>query len=118
MNVLTHRGYSARVEFDAEDGLFFGTIASINDSVGFHGSTVDELKAAFVEAVEDYLDTCKKAGKKPDKPFSGKFMVRVRPEVHANAARAAELTGKSLAQWADEALDREARSDLERVAAA
>ena len=86
--------------------------------VGFHGSTVDELKAAFVEAVRDYIETCKEAGKAPEKPLSGKLMVRVRPEVHAKAALAAQLTGKSLAQWADEALDRQARSDLERMAVA
>ena len=118
MNVLKYGGYAARVEFDADDDLLVGHIAGINDIVGFHGSTVDELKAAFVEAVADYIDTCKRAGKSPEKPFSGKLMVRVRPEVHAKAALAAQLAGKSLAQWADETLEREARFELERLTAA
>ena len=113
MNVLkSYRGYAARVEFDGDDGLFVGRIAGINDVVGFHGSSVDELTAAFKEAVDDYIETCDTLGKKPDKPFSGKLMVRVRPEVHAKAALAAQLSGKSLAQWAEEALDREARQVL------
>ena len=110
MNVLkSYQGYAARVEFDGDDGLFVGRIAGINDVVGFHGSSVDELTAAFREAVDDYIETCATLGKNPDKPFSGKLMVRVRPEVHAKAALAAQLSGKSLAQWAEEALDREAR---------
>src|SRR5215216_5186723 len=115
MNVLKYQGYAARVEFDADDDLLVGHIAGINDIVGFHGSTVDELKAAFVEAVRDYIDTCKRAGRAPEKPFSGKLMVQVRFEVHAKAALVAQLTGKSLAKWADEALEREARIELERM---
>jgi predicted HicB family RNase H-like nuclease len=69
MNVLTYKRYSARVEFEAGDGLFVGHIAGINDIVGFHAVSVDELKAAFCEAVDDYLDTCERAGRSPDKPF-------------------------------------------------
>ena len=115
MNVMTYKGYSARIEFDAEDGIFVGRIANINDVVGFHGTSVDELTAAFQEAVDDYVETCEKAGKTPEKPYSGKVMFRVDPEVHARSALAAELTGKSLNQWAEEVLDRASRTDLERV---
>ena len=97
-----YKGYSARVEFDGEDEIFVGRIAGINDVVGFHGDTVEDLKAAFHEAVDDYLATCEKAGKTPEKAFSGNVMVRVPPEVHARAALAAELSGKSFNQWAVE----------------
>jgi predicted HicB family RNase H-like nuclease len=115
MNVMTYKGYMAPIEFDAEDGLLVGHIAGINDVVGFHASSVEELNAAFHEAVDDYLETCKKVGKSPDKPFSGQVMVRVRPEVHARSALAAQVTGKSLAQWADEVFDTASRAVLDKT---
>ncbi len=103
-NVLRHKGYSARVEFDADDRIFFGRIAGIADGVGFHADTVDGLVAAFEEAVDDYLEVCAAVGKAPDKPYSGKLMLRVDPNVHAKAAIAARLAGKSLNQFGEEAL--------------
>ena len=105
-NVMTYKGYSARIEYDDEDGILFGQIAGIRDGVGFHANTVEGLRAAFHEAVDDYLETCAKVGKEPQKPYSGKVMFRVSPELHRKAALAAELAGKSLNQWAEEALAR------------
>ena len=104
MNSMSHRGYLAVIEYDDEDGLFFGRLAGIRDGVGFHGETVDELREAFREAVDDYIETCAKIGKTPQKPYSGQLMVRVDPQVHADAALAAELAGKSLAKWTEEKL--------------
>jgi predicted HicB family RNase H-like nuclease len=112
MNGLTYRNFFARVEYDADDKVFVGHIVGINDVVGFHGESVSELEDAFREAVEDYLDTCTKAGKTPEKPFSGRVMFRVDPAIHAKAALAAQLRGVSLNQWAEEALERQARSEL------
>ncbi len=103
-NILSHKGYSARVEFDADDGLFFGRVAGLNDVVGFHADSVKGLVAAFQEAVEDYIATCEKLGKSPEKPCSGKLMLRVDPKVHARALRAAELAGVSLNQWSEKVL--------------
>ena len=103
-NILRHKGYSARVEFDADDRIFFGRLAGIADGVGFHADTVGGLVAAFEDAVDDYLETCARIGKKPDKPYSGKLMLRVDPSVHAKAALAAQLAGKSLNQFSEEAL--------------
>lgn len=103
-NVMTYKGYSARIEYDDEDGILFGQIAGIRDGVGFHAESVEGLRAAFHEAVEDYLATCAKIGKEPQKPYSGKMMFRVSPDVHRSAAIAAELAGKSLNQWAEEAI--------------
>ena len=103
-NTLTYGGYSARVEYDDDDGIFFGKIAGIRDGVGFHADTVADLRAAFHEAVDDYIETCAKLGKDPQKPYSGNLMLRVDPEVHYRAAIAAELAGKSLNQWSEEAL--------------
>jgi predicted HicB family RNase H-like nuclease len=112
MSVMTYRDYSARVEYDAEDRLFAGRLAGINDVVGFHGQSVAELEAAFHEAVEDYIATCAKAGKPPEKPYSGKVMFRVDPRVHARAALAAQLRGQSLNQWAEDAISKQATADL------
>ncbi len=101
---MIHNGYSARIEYDDADGIFFGRIAGIRDGVTFHADNVDDLKAAFREAVEDYIETCRRIGKPPQKAYSGKMMFRVSPDVHRKAAEAAELSGKSLNQWAEEAL--------------
>lgn len=107
-DILTYNGYSAKIEFDAEDRIFFGRLAGINDGVSFHADTVAELIEAFHEAVEDYIETCAKIGKKPEKAYSGKLMLRVDPALHARVARAAELSGKSINQWGEEALGRAA----------
>ena len=107
-NSLTYQGYAARIEFSSDDECFIGHIAGIQDTVGFHGESVTELKAAFEEAVIDYLETCKAVGKAPQKPYSGKLMLRLRPEIHAAVATAAQLSGLSINQWASDALNREA----------
>lgn len=104
MNTMSYKGYSARIDYDDEDGILTGRIAGIADVIGFHADTVEDLRAAFFEAVDDYIETCAKAGKEPQKPYSGKMMFRVAPEVHRKAAIAAELAGKSLNQWAEDVL--------------
>ena len=104
MNIVTYKGFAARVEFDAEDEILIGRLAGINDLVSFHADGVEELHAAFREAVDDYVETCRKIGKTPEKAFSGNLMLRVSPEIHAKAALAAELSGKSMNQWAEDAL--------------
>jgi len=103
-NVLRYKNYAARVEFDAEDGVFFGRVAGIEDGVTFHADTVKGLNAAFREAVDDYLETCTRIGKNPDRPYSGQVYLRVDPAVHARVAIAAKLSGKSINQLGEEAL--------------
>lgn len=106
MKAMMYKGYAARVEFDAEDRIFVGHIAGIRDIVGFHGVSVIELERAFKTAVDDYLAACEKLGQAPNKPYSGKLMLRVTPEIHAQAAVAAAITGKSLNQWVAEQIER------------
>ncbi len=101
---LFYKGYGAKIEFDAADRIFFGRLAGINDGIGFHADTVDTLVSAFHEAVDDYLETCAKIGKKPEKSYSGRLMLRIDPGLHARLAQAAELAGKSLNQLGEEAL--------------
>ena len=112
---MTYKGYSARIEFDSDDGLFVGHLAGVNDIIGFHAETVSDLRHAFQDSVDDYLETCGKVGKAPDRPFSGKVMFRLAPEVHAHAALAAELSGQSLNQWAEEALRKASARDLQHL---
>ena len=96
MNTMTYRGYAARIEYSDEDQCFVGHIAGIHDIVGFHGESVAELRTAFEEAVDDYLEACEKLGRAPQKPYSGKLMLRVPPEVHAAVAVAAEAFAKAV----------------------
>lgn len=104
MNTMSYKGYAARIEYSDEDDCLIGHIAGINDIVGFHASSVSELHTAFEEAVDDYLQTCKNAGRSPQKPYSGKIMLRVPPETHARAAMMAEAHGKSLNSWVTDLL--------------
>jgi len=73
---MTYKGYAARIEFDAEDRIFVGRLAGIKDIVSFHATTAEELKNAFREAVDDYLEACKKIGKPPEKPYPLEVHVR------------------------------------------
>lgn len=104
-SVIKHKGYQARVEFDADDRIFVGRIAGIDDIVNFQADTVGGLIQAFEESVEDYIETCAKIGKAPEKAYSGNVYLRVDEETHAKAAMAAELAGKSLNEFGEEALE-------------
>ncbi len=110
MNVLTYKGYKARVEFDPRDSIFVGRVLGIKDSISFHGETVSALKERFAAAINHYLADCKATGRKPEKPASGKLMLRIAPEVHAKALVIARASGKSLNQWAAEVLAKAAHS--------
>lgn len=104
MKPMRYKGYSARVEYSDEDECFVGRVAGIRDIITFHGESVDEIRQAFKEALEFYLQTCAERDETPDKPYSGKLMLRVAPEVHAAVATAAEIRGKSINQWVSEVL--------------
>lgn len=109
MNSMSYKGYTARIEYDNDDHIFTGRIAGIRDVVGFHGSSVAELEQAFCESVDDYLAACEKLGQSPNKPASGRLMLRVPPEVHSAALVAAQVSGLSLNQWATETIQRAAQ---------
>ncbi|MCL6728594.1 type II toxin-antitoxin system HicB family antitoxin [Sphingomonas hankyongi] len=115
-NVITHKGYQARVEFDADDGIFVGRIAGIDDNVGFHSDNVQGLVEAFYEAVDDYLSTCAKIGKTPERSYSGNVYLRVPESTHAKAAKAADLAGMSLNEFGEEALEIAADRLLKAIA--
>ena len=106
-SVLKHGAYTARVEYSAEDRVFFGKLDDITDLISFEGNTVDELETAFVEAVEDYVALCAATGKAPEKPFKGSFNVRMQPELHRQAALASRERNMSLNQFVVDAVRRQ-----------
>lgn len=101
---MSYKGYVARIEFDERDDLFVGRILGVRSIISFHGETVGELRAEFENAIEDYVRECEELGIKPEKPASGKLLLRVPPEIHGKAMVVAQSAGKSLNQWAVEVL--------------
>ena len=103
-NAMTYKGYVGTVEYSEEDACLFGRIAGIRDIITYEGESVTEIRAAFEEAVDDYLKHCAETGKEPNKPYSGKFMLRIDPSLHARLAAKALADGKSLNQYAADVL--------------
>lgn len=101
---MKYKGYESVVEFDDEAEIFHGEIINIRDVVTFQGRSVEELKQAFQDSVDDYLEFCQQRGEEPDKPFSGKFMVRINPQLHQVIALRARQEGKSLNSWIEQQL--------------
>ena len=99
MNTLSYKGYQGRFEYDAETDIFHGEALHLNDVVTFQGRSIDELKQALADSIEDYLELCKEVGKKPEKPFSGRFNIRISPELHQKIAKKAAEAGLSLNSW-------------------
>ena len=104
-DVMTYKGYIGSVRYSEEDEVFHGKIEAINDLIMFEGTTVKELKNAFHEAVDDYLETCKEMGREPQKPFKGSFNVRIPSDLHRMAAKKATMMGISLNQLVQKALE-------------
>jgi predicted HicB family RNase H-like nuclease len=101
---MTYRGYQAKVELDEEAGVFHGEVIKTRDVITFQGTSVKQLKQAFEDSVDDYLEFCASRGEDPEKPFSGKFLVRVPPEVHRQimtrpGGRAKARTPMSRRNW-------------------
>ena len=102
--MMEYKGYVGKVEFDDEAGIFHGEVLDTRDVITFQGRSVDELKTAFQESIDDYLAFCKQRGEEPNKPFSGQFVTRIPPELHRQVNLAASISGKSLNAWVVEQL--------------
>ena len=107
--MFTYKGYIGRVDYDDEAGFFHGEVINTRDIITFQGKSVKELKKALRESVEDYLEFCQERGEEPDRPFSGKFIVRIPPEVHREAFLKAKSAGKSLNAWVGEVIESSAK---------
>ena len=102
--MLIYKGYMGHVEFDDEADIFHGEVMNTRDVITFQGKTVAEIKKAFRESVDDYLAFCKERNEEPEKPFSGKFNLRIDPELHRQVYIAAKHHKVSLNQWIAEAI--------------
>jgi len=103
-NMLKYKDFYGSVEYSAVDECFFGKIVGTADLVTFEGNSVNNLKKAFSEAVEDYLVLCKEAGKEPQKSYKGSFNIRISPELHQAAAAVASKKGISLNTFVEKAI--------------
>lgn len=103
--MLKYKGYSGRVEFDDDAGIFHGEVLELKDVITFQGKTVQEIERSFRDSVDDYLRFCEERGEEPDKPFSGKLMLRLPPSLHRKVYVNARREGKSLNQWIAEKLE-------------
>ena len=109
INSMSYKGYTASMVFDAEDKVIVGRVQDIDDIISFHGESVSEFESNFHAAIEDYLAASRELGSAPEKPASGKVMLRIAPEIHAAALKAAARSGTSLNKWAEGALGKAAR---------
>jgi len=103
--MMQYKGYVGEVEVDDEAHVIFGTLVGIRHIVTFEGETVEEARKAFHDSVDDYLALCAERGTEPEKPFSGKFMVRVSPELHRDAVYMARRHDMSLNKFVERALN-------------
>ena len=114
---MSYKGYTASMVFDVEDKVIVGRVQDIDDIISFHGESVADFEANFQAAIEAYLAASKELGSAPERPASGKVMLRIAPEAHAAALKASARSGTSLNKWAEGALGKAARRVPTRAAA-
>jgi predicted HicB family RNase H-like nuclease len=102
---LQYKGYIGRVEIDEERGVLWGKVINARDTITFEGQTLDEVRQAFQDSVEDYLEFCKEKGVEPDKPFSGSLPLRLTPDLHRAVYTEASQAGKSMNAWITELIE-------------
>ena len=103
---MNYRGYTAHVEFDSEENVLLGRVADISDVVTFEATSVDDLEREFRTSVDEYIAFCEEKGRRPEKPFSGRFVLRITAEEHRAVASAARLKRQSLNTWIRESVRR------------
>lgn len=111
INVFKYKGYIGSIETSVADLCLYGKILFINDLVTYEAETPTELKRAFQEAVNDYIDTCKKVGKKPEQSYKGSFNVRIGPDLHKEIAIHAEMEGISINEYVKKAISNQIQQD-------
>ena len=104
--MMKYKKYFGHIEYDDKAKIFHGEVIGLKDVITFQGTTVDEIEKAFKDSIDDYLDWCKERGEKPEKPYSGKFNLRIPPELHAKLVAHAELENISLNVYVAKTLKR------------
>jgi predicted HicB family RNase H-like nuclease len=97
--MLTYKGYVGKVEFDEEAEVFYGTVINTRDKITFQAECAKDLRKEFEQSVETYLEFCQELGEEPERPYSGKFVLRLPPEAHKKVSLAAQAANKSLNAW-------------------
>jgi predicted HicB family RNase H-like nuclease len=111
-NAFRYKGFLGSVYYSPEDECFHGRIEGIDDLVTFEGRSVDELKGCFRDAVEDYIELCRKAGKSAQKSYGGSFNIRISSDLHKRAVRKSISEGISLNRLVRRALEKEVGDSL------
>jgi predicted HicB family RNase H-like nuclease len=101
---MEYKGYIGHVTFDDDADVFHGEVINTRDVITFQGKSVKEIRQAFSESIDEYLLWCKERNKTPDKPFSGKLVVRIPPALHRSIFLSAKQEGKSLNRWIEDHL--------------
>ena len=110
MTLMSLDGYQARITYNPESDQFRGEILGLSGGAEFYGSNPDELRREFKQSLEVYLEVCRERGVAPRKQFSGRFNLRIPPDLHEQLSLEAEAQGKSLNTLAQEALQDSLRS--------
>ena len=103
--MMSYKNYKGHFDYDEKADIFHGQVIGIKDVLTFQGTSISELKKALKDSVEDYLEMCEQEGKSPDKPFSGKFSLRINPELHSRIAQSAAQTKKSINSLVTQAIE-------------
>ena len=108
MDYLEYKGYKGTVEYSKEDDCLVGKVIGMhNDLILYEGSTLTELKNDFIEAIDSYIEGCIAEGKVPRKPFSGKILVRMSPDLHERITIAASDSHVTINEYINKALTSE-----------
>lgn len=107
MNTMTVEGYHAKIEYDAELDTFRGEILGLNGGADFYGRNPKELRTEFKKSLDTFLEVCNEKGIEPRRHYSGKFNLRIPPDLHEQLAIAAQVKGTSVNKLAQEALQKE-----------
>lgn len=110
--MLKYKGYTGVVKYDDEAEIFHGEVINLRDVITFQGTTAKQLKQAFQDSIDDYLAFCEERGEEPEKPFSGKLILRTTPEIHKAAATAAAYAGQSLNAWIAKVIEKESVKEI------
>ena len=105
--MMVYKGYLGNVEYDDSARIFHGEIINIKDVITFQGKSVDELENAFHESIDDYINWCREEGEKPEKPYSGRFNLRLSPQLHREVAITAKKMNLSINKFVEKALEDE-----------
>ncbi len=110
MNTMSYKGYVGSISFSEKDDLFFGKVEGIDGLVNFEGRSVDELKASFHDAVDEYIEYCIANGMAAHKSYTGNLNVRISAETHSRIAYLADRAGISINAFIKDALDQKVAS--------